>query len=150
MTGSSASIAATEGLQEVFRDLLRLAVVGDHARRAIRGEGSSEVAEWLRVAVPQWRDWAEVLARHMTNVDIAPDGRVKTLARDITRQWIPAGWLTVRDATNLLATRLTELVMWTHALQSTTAGSEEACSLAEIESGSRAQLRALVQLGPAT
>lgn len=93
------------GLQEVFRDLIRLAVVGDHVRWVVIGEGSSELAKWLQETVPQWRDWADALAGYMTKLEIAPDGRVKTLAWDVTRQWVPAGWLTTADARGLLAPR---------------------------------------------
>jgi hypothetical protein len=135
------------GLQEVFRDLIRLAVVGDHVRWVVIGEGSAELAKWLRETVPQWRDWAEELAGYMTKLEIAPDGRVKTLARDVTRQWVPAGWLTTADARNLMAPRVDELIKWVQVQRSMTTGGDDRNYLAEIESGLAAQLRELVQVG---
>ena len=147
MNDRSARVIDPQGLQEVLRDLLRLAVVGDHVRWVVVGEGRSEFANWLREAVPQWRDWAEQLAAHMTRLDIAPDGRVKTLARDITRQWVPAGWLTTAEARGLLAPRVDELIKWVEARRLMVTGGDDTSSLAELESGLRAQLRELAHVG---
>ena len=135
-----------QGLQEVFRDLLRLAVVGDHVRWVVVGEGSAELAEWLREVVPQWREWADEVATYMATLEIVPDGRVKTLARDITRQWVPAGWLTATDARGLLAPRVAELIKWTQEQPPRDATSVDPSPLAEVLTGLRAQLRVLRQL----
>ncbi len=91
-----------------------------------------------------------MLAQDMTRLDIAPDGRVKTLARDITRQWVPLGWLTTPEARSLLTPRVDELIKWTQEQRSPATADDDTSSLAEIESGLRAQLRALVQLRPRT
>ncbi len=140
MTDRSARVIDPQGLQEVLRDLLRLAVVGDHVRWVLSGEGSSDFAKWLSEAVSQWRDWAEKLAKYMTKLDIAPDGRVKTLARDATRQWVPVGWLTTAEARGLLLPRLDELIKWTEEQRSTAIGSDDTSPLAEVESGLRTQM----------
>lgn len=139
---------SVEDVQEELRNLLRLAVVGDHVRWVLKGEGSSELAAWLREAVSQWRAWAEVWAERMVQVDVAPDGRVKTLARDITRQWVPSGWLTVPDARDLLVVRLSELIERTKVCGPLTTVEDDQSRLAEVESGLEAQRRALVLFGP--
>lgn len=149
MSGRSAHTVPTKGVQEELRDLLRLAVVGDHVRWVLKGEGSAELVAWLGEAVSQWRAWAEVLAERMVTADVAPDGRVKTLARDITRQWVPPGWLTVGDACDLLVMRLSELIEWTRVRPPLTAAEEDQRWLAEVCSGLEAQLRALRLFGPA-
>lgn len=132
-------------LQEELRDLLRLAVVGDHLRWVLRGDGASDLAAWLEGAVPQWRAWAAVLARCMVERDVAPDGRVKTLARDITRQWVPSGWLGANEARRILAGRLGELI---ESRRSASGDSDDAGPLAELASGLEAQLGTLGPLGP--
>jgi hypothetical protein len=45
-------------LQQELRDLLCLAVVGDHVRWVLVDD-DSELAEWLADVVPEWRALAE-------------------------------------------------------------------------------------------
>lgn len=139
---------SSDDVQEELRNLLRLAVVGGHVRWVLKGEGSSDLAAWLWEAVSQWRAWAEVLAERMVQVDVVPDGRVKTLARDITRQWVPPGWLSVGDARNLLVIRLSELIERTKVCGALTAADEDRSQLADLESGLEVQRRALLMFGP--
>ncbi|MDQ3401071.1 MAG: hypothetical protein M3470_08720 [Chloroflexota bacterium] len=93
-------------LQEELRDLLCLAVVGDHVRWVATGEEAAELAEWLVDATARWRSWADEMAKHLVALGVAPDGRVRSLAKDIPLNWVPDGWLPVDEARRLLADRL--------------------------------------------
>jgi starvation-inducible DNA-binding protein len=95
-----------EDLQQELRDLLCLAVVGDHLRWALTGDRAAELAEWLADAAAQWRAWADEVAKRLVTVGVAPDGRVRSLAQDIPMNWVPAGWLEVEEARRLLAGRV--------------------------------------------
>jgi starvation-inducible DNA-binding protein len=98
-------------LQEQLRDLLCLAVVGDHIRWVLLGD-TGELAAWLADAVPAWRSLAERVAERLIALGVPPDGRVRSLAEDIHLHWIPAGWLSRDQAEQLLADRLHILSAW--------------------------------------
>ena len=70
-------------LQAELRDLLCLAVVGDHVRWVTTGDEAAELAEWLADAVARWRALADRVATHLVTLGVAPDGRVRSLAEDI-------------------------------------------------------------------
>jgi len=99
-------VEAADALQSELRDLLCLAVVGDHVRWVLTGEEASELAEWLADATPQWRSWADQVAKQLVTLGVAPDGRVRSLALDIPLNWVPDGWLQPAEARELLANRL--------------------------------------------
>ena len=99
-------VEAADALQSELRDLLCLAVVGDHVRWVLTGEEASELAEWLIDATPQWRSWADQVAKHLVKLGVAPDGRVRSLAMDIPLNWVPDGWLQPAEGRELLANRL--------------------------------------------
>lgn len=98
-------------LQRELRDLLCLAVVGDHIRWVLT-EDDGELAEWLAEAVPEWRALADQVARRLVALGVAPDGRVRSLAEDIPVHWVPAGWLRRDEAELLLADRLHVVASW--------------------------------------
>jgi starvation-inducible DNA-binding protein len=95
----------TADLQEELRDLLSLAVFGDHVRWVVTG-GDSELVDWLAEAVPEWRAWAGEVARRLVALEIAPDGRIRSLAEDIPYNWVPEGWLEPDDARRLVDHRV--------------------------------------------
>ena len=80
-------------LQAELRDLLSLAVVADHVRWVLIGDGVAEFRDWLGDAVAEWRNLADEIATHMVALGVAPDGRVRALAKDIPLNWVPEGWL---------------------------------------------------------
>lgn len=100
-----ADVVADE-LQGELRDLLCLAVVGDHVRWVVTGDGAAKLAEWLVEATVQWRAWADEMAKRLVRLGVAPDGRVRSLAKDIPLNWMPDGWLRADEAQRLLAGRL--------------------------------------------
>jgi starvation-inducible DNA-binding protein len=100
-------------LQDQLRNLLCLAVVGDHVRWVLVGEESYELAHWLADAAPAWRAMADQVAKHLVTLGVAPDGRVRSLARDIPLSWVPAGWLSADVARRLVAGRLRIVAGWT-------------------------------------
>jgi hypothetical protein len=103
---------ATEELQEELRDLLGLAVVGDHVRWVLVGDEARELADWLADAVPLWRALADRVSRHLVTMGVAPDGRVRSLAKDIPLHWVPDGWLHADEARRLVAYRLRTVGGW--------------------------------------
>jgi starvation-inducible DNA-binding protein len=107
-----------DDLQGELRDLLSLAVVGDHVRWVVTGEGAAELAEWLAGATSQWRAWADQIAKHLVMLGVAPDARVRSVAKDIPVHWVPEGWLRPDDAARLVVERLGGLAGWARYRQS--------------------------------
>ena len=103
---------APSELQGELRDLLALAVVGDHVRWVLSGDETAELADWLAEAVVQWRALAEQVASHLVQLGVPPDARVRSLVDDIPLNWVPAGWLRPDDARLLVAARLSSLLEW--------------------------------------
>lgn len=99
-------------LQEELRDLLSLTVAGNHVRWVLIGDGAPEFREWLTDAVAQWRDLADEVAKHLVTLGVAPDGRVRSLAKDIPLNWVPDGWLRTDEGRMLIADRLRDLAEW--------------------------------------
>jgi starvation-inducible DNA-binding protein len=137
---------AAEELQGELRDLLCLAVVGDHVRWVLIGDEAVELAEWLADAIPQWRALADQVARHLVTLGVAPDGRVRSLAKDIPLNWVPEGWLPADEARRLLAARLGILAGWARyrRLQATDPRTvqllDAVCSSLEAHSHARRQM----------
>lgn len=95
-----------DGLQDQLRDLLVLTVVGDHVRWVLTGDDAEELRLWLRDAVPRWRSWADQVATRLVALGVPPDGRVRSLARDIPLNWVPDGWLSSEQARRLVDQRV--------------------------------------------
>jgi hypothetical protein len=129
-------------LQEQFRDLLSLAVVGDHLRRVLTDDADGELSAWLAEASSMWRAWADLVAAELAASGIAPDGRVRSLARDIPLNWVPAGWIDAARARRLVADRLATVGEWARYRRSQNEGAR-ARVLDVVCSGFEAQLRAL-------
>ena len=109
-------------LQEQLRDLAALAVVGDHVRWVLRGPGAPALAGWLAGAAGAWRAEADGVARAMAEAGIPPDGRIRSLARDIPWNWVPDGWLDADSARRLMGDRLGQLANWTRSRLADDAG----------------------------
>ena len=60
----------------------------------------------------EWRVLAEDVAKHMVALGVAPDGRVRSLAKDIPLNWVPDGWLRTDEGRLLIADRLRNLAEW--------------------------------------
>jgi starvation-inducible DNA-binding protein len=93
-------------LQAELRDLLCLAVLGDHIRWVLTEDDAAELGDWLADAVPQWRTAADHVAMHLVTLGVAPDGRVRSLAKDMTLNWVPDGWLSSEEARRLVDHRV--------------------------------------------
>ena len=131
-------------LQRQLRDLVCLAVVGDHVRWVLTDD--DELGEWLADAAGQWREWAEQVAAHLAASEVAPDGRVRTLVKDIALNWVPAGWLSGDDARPLITNRLAQVSEWTRYRHSQVKGAD-AELLDRVATGLEAQLRARRESG---
>ena len=112
-------------LQSELRDLLCLAVVGDHLRWVVRDDGG-ELGRWLSDAVPRWRASADEVAERLAALGVPPDGRVRSLAQDIPLNWVPEGWLSADEARQLLEQRLRTLGEWSRQRRSNTTDPESA------------------------
>jgi starvation-inducible DNA-binding protein len=134
--------AAAGELQRELRDLLCLAVVGDHVRWVVTGDEAAELAEWLANAVPGWRAWADQVAKHLVRLGVAPDGRVRSLAKDIPLSWVPDGWLRADEAGRLVADRLRTVAGWVRHRRSHATDADVAQLLDAVCVGLEAQVRA--------
>jgi starvation-inducible DNA-binding protein len=121
-------------LQGELRDLLCLAVVGDHVRWVLVDDDGG-LAEWLAEAVPEWRALADRVARRLVALGVPPDGRVRSLAEDISLNWVPAGWLRRDEAERLLADRLRVVASWARVRRSQTTDTENAQLLDLVAAG---------------
>jgi hypothetical protein len=141
MRAGSGRVAEDE-LQQQLRDLLCLAIVGDHVRWVLTDDRDAELAGWLAVASGTWRDWADQVAGQLVVSGVAPDGRVRSLAEDIVLNWVPDGWLAADAARRLLVERLLTVSDWARYRRSQTSG-ERATVLDVVCSGFAAQLQQL-------
>jgi hypothetical protein len=91
-------------LQRQLRDLICLAVVGDHVRWVVTDD--DELVDWLAHATGEWRGWADRVAKQLIASGVAPDGRVRSLALSISLNWVPAGWLSADKAQRLVSDRI--------------------------------------------
>jgi starvation-inducible DNA-binding protein len=132
---------ANEELQEELRDLLDLAVVGDHLRWVIVGDEARELADWLADAVPQWRALAARVSRHLVTLGVAPDGRVRSLAKGIPLHWVPDGWLRTDEARRLLGDRLRIVGGWACYRRSQATSPDTVQLLDDVCSSLKAQAR---------
>lgn len=133
---------SVDELQGELRDLLCLAVVGDHLRWVIVGDEAAELDDWLAGAIPQWRALADQVARHMVSLGVAPDGRVRSLAKDIPLNWVPDGWLRSDEARRLVAYRLRTVCGWACYRRSQATDPDTVRLLDNVCSSLEAQVRA--------
>jgi hypothetical protein len=126
-------------LQRQLRDLICLAVVGDHVRWVLRED--DELGDWLAEAIGRWRLWADRVATQLAAAGIAPDGRVRSLSKDLPLNWVPDGWLSGDDARRLIAERLALVGEWARYRHSQSE-SADAELFDLVASGLEAQLRA--------
>ena len=145
--GPLAGGAAGE-LQQELRDLLCLAVAGDHIRWVLAGEGTAELASWLREATGQWRAWADLAAGSLVATGVAPDGRVRSLAKDVPLNWVPAGWLSRDEAWRLMTARLTKVCEWASYRRSQAAEPGTLRLLDIVCAGAQEQLARLAAITP--
>ena len=132
MTATARGEAAQ--LQGELRDLMSLAVVGDHVRWVLVDD-DGELAEWLADAVLKWRALADRVAERLIELHVPPDGRVRSLAEDIPAHWVPDGWLDREQAERLLADRLHVVSSWARLRQAQTTDGETAQLLEAVAAG---------------
>ena len=142
MIEHSDRVLAHEELQDQLRDLLALAVAGDHVRWVVVGDEAEELAAWLAEAVPQWRALADRVSQHLVRLGVAPDRRVRSLAKDIPLNWVPEGWLRPDEAWRLVADRLGTLAEWARFRQSQATDPDTVQLLDTVSSSLEAQAHA--------
>jgi starvation-inducible DNA-binding protein len=134
-------------LQRQLRDLICLAVVGDHVRWVVTGD--DELVDWLAQATGEWRKWADRVAKQLTASGVAPDGRVRSLAISMSLNWVPAGWLSADQAQRLVSDRLAAVAGSARSRHSQADGAD-AELLEFVSEGLEAQLRARQDIGTKT
>ena len=85
--------------------------------------------------------WAEQVAAQLVASDVAPDGRVRSLVKDIPLNWVPEGWLSGGLRDRLIAERLALVAEWARYRHSRAKGAD-AELLDRVAVGLEAQLRA--------
>jgi starvation-inducible DNA-binding protein len=135
--------AITNELQGELRDLLCLAVVGDHVRWVLAGDEVAELTQWLADAAGQWRTWADQVAKRLVVLGVAPDGRVRALAKDVPWNWVPDGWLQLDEARRLTGDRVSRVAGWARDRRSQVADSETAQLLDVVCTGLESQVARL-------
>jgi hypothetical protein len=80
------------------------------------------------------------VATHLVASEVAPDGRVRSLAKDIPLNWVPEGWLSGSDARRLITERLALVAEWARYRHSHAKGAD-AELLDLVASGLETQLR---------
>ena len=135
--------AITNELQGELRDLLCLAVVGDHVRWVLAGDEVAELTQWLADAAGQWRTWADQVAKRLVVLGVAPDGRVRALAKDVPWNWVPDGWLQLDEARRLAGDRVSRVAGWARDRRSQVADSETAQLLDVVCTGLESQVARL-------
>ena len=126
-------------LQRQLRDLICLAVVGDHVRWVVTDD--DELVDWLAHATGEWRGWADRVAKQLIASGVAPDGRVRSLALSISLNWVPAGWLSADKAQRLVSDRIAVVAGSARSRHSQAHGAD-AELLEFVSEGLEAQLRA--------
>ncbi|MEJ7793780.1 MAG: hypothetical protein WKF65_17600 [Gaiellaceae bacterium] len=134
---------AADELQNELRDLLSLAVFGDHVRWVLTGDETADLAEWLADATVQWRAWADQMASHLVRLGVAPDGRIRSLAKDIPLNWVSEGWLCIDEARRLVADRLGTVAGSVRYRRSQASNPETVGLLDAVCSGLEAHVRAV-------
>jgi hypothetical protein len=127
-------------LQRQLRDLICLAVVGDHVRWVLTDD--DELADLLAEAAGAWRGLAERVAAQLVATGVAPDGRVRSLVKDIPLNWVPEGWLSSGAARPLIAERVALVAEWARYRHSQAKGTD-AELLDRVAAALEAQLRAV-------
>lgn len=140
------SRSTSEELQGELRDLLCLAVVGDHVRWVLTGDDAPKLAQWLAESAAQWRAWADQIAQRLVSLGTAPDGRIRSLAVDIPLNWVPNGWLDVEEAQQLMAHRLDALAGWARLRCSQSVDPDSVPLIDAVCSGLEAQSQVLLAL----
>jgi starvation-inducible DNA-binding protein len=139
MVGNLDQAAFTNELQGELRDLLCLAVVGDHVRWVLAGDEIAELTRWLADAAGQWRAWADQVAKRLVVLGVAPDGRVRALAKDVPWNWVPDGWLQLDEAQGLVGDRVSKVAGWARYRRSQATDPETAQLLDVVCTGLEAQ-----------
>ena len=146
MSEGDYEIGAME-LQKEFRDLLCLAVVGDHVRWVVTGDDSAAFGGWLSDAAGKWREWADQVAKELIVLGVPPDGRVRALAEDLPLNWVPDGWLPIDDARQLVSSRLARVAGWARQRRALTTNARFLQLLDAVSSGLDEQRASLAAAG---
>ena len=95
-----------ELLQETLVELLDLALQGKQAHWTVAGPLFKPLHEHLDALVDDARSWYDDVAERMAAIDVAPDGRVETIAAATPLEALPLGWQVDVDVVSRFVSRL--------------------------------------------
>ena len=107
------------------------------------GDDLTEFAHWLVESVREWRAWADQVAMRLVALGVAPDGRVRSLAKDVPMNWVPDGWLQLDEAEQLVGDRVRKVAGWALHRRSQAADPDTLQLLDVVCSGLEAQVATL-------
>jgi DNA-binding ferritin-like protein len=98
------------------------------------------LTQWLADAAGQWRTWADQVAKRLVVLGVAPDGRVRALAKDVPWNWVPDGWLQLDEARQVVGDRVSRVAGWARDRRSQVVDPETAQLLDVVCTGLEAQV----------
>ena len=97
---------AAELLQATLAELIDLSLQGKQAHWTVRGPNFRPLHEHLDELVTDVRGWYDDVAERLAALDVAPDGRITTVASSSTLQPLVSGWLADGEVVRMFEARL--------------------------------------------
>lgn len=109
MTATSTTTTIANDLQDTLVELIDLSLQAKHYHWNVTGQEFRGVHLHLDEITDQVRLWYDDVAERLATLDVAPDGRLSTLAASTPLQSPTAGWQPDVDAVTAMQARLEEV-----------------------------------------
>lgn len=109
MTLAATTTSHAAALQESLVELIDLSLQAKHYHWTVTGQDFRGVHMQLDEITDQVRLWYDDVAERMATLDVAPDGRLATLAATSPLPEAGEGWQRDVDAVTVMRDRLTEI-----------------------------------------
>jgi starvation-inducible DNA-binding protein len=109
MTPASTTTSRAAALQESLVELIDLSLQAKHYHWNVTGQDFRGVHLQLDEITDQVRLWYDEVAERLATLDVAPDGRLATIAGSSTLPAAGEGWQRDVDAVTAMRDRLTEV-----------------------------------------
>jgi starvation-inducible DNA-binding protein len=104
-----------ELLQATLVELIDLAIQGKQAHWTVTGPLFKPLHEHLDALVDDARGWYDDVAERLAAIEVAPDGRLETVAAAAPLEPMPAGWQVDAEVVRRFVARLDEVADRFHA-----------------------------------